>query len=307
MKKENIIKAIEKELAQTHPELKLVISTKEKINNTIKETVTFVPKEDNKMFISPIIYLDDILEYRNEKNITEEMIAKNIIRILDDNRTSDIKKNINELLTTVDKTKIIPELINLDSNKDMLKNIPYRVIADDLALVARYNLTEDGSTIITKDLAEKLHLSEKEILDTAILNTESKVEPMYEKLAQLVGISIEEAKMMSSGPEIIVVSNESGSYGAPAIYLDELTRQKVAKIIDNDYYIIPSSIHECLCVSADSLTIEEANDMITEVNAGELLPEEVLSDHCYLVDAKTLEIINPVTKEKEEMEKEVEM
>ena len=36
--------------------------------------------------------------------------------------------------------------------------------------------------------------------------------------------------------------------------------------------------------------------MIQEVNAGELLPEEVLSDHPYLVNAQTLKITNPCEK-----------
>lgn len=101
----------------------------------------------------------------------------------------------------------------------------------------------------------------------------------------------------TAGTELYVSTNSTEAYGAAAIYLNELIRKQAAEKIGGDYYIIPSSIHECLCVSADSMTVEEANAMIQDVNRNGVAPEEVLSDHCYFVDAKTLEITIPKERE----------
>ena len=52
-----------------------------------------------------------------------------------------------------------------------------------------------------------------------------------------------------------------------------------------------------ICVPKDSLTIEEARNMVEEVNHNELLPEDILSDHPYACNAHTLKVTNPCQKE----------
>lgn len=63
--------------------------------------------------------------------------------------------------------------------------------------------------------------------------------------------------------------------------------------IQNDYYIIPSSVHEVLILLADSIGKEELNQMIQEVNATVVESREILAEHCYKYDSKKNEIIIP--------------
>ncbi|MCQ4957062.1 DUF5688 family protein, partial [Veillonella parvula] len=62
-------------------------------------------------------------------------------------------------------------------------------------------------------------------------------------------------------------------------FLSESVREYRRKI-QNDYYIIPSSVHEVLILLADSIGKEELNQMIQEVNATVVESREILAEHC---------------------------
>lgn len=81
-----------------------------------------------------------------------------------------------------------------------------------------------------------------------------------------------------------VVSNNNGLNGATSILFEKELR-KFADIIEDDFYIIPSSICETIfvpkCGEDNALYIRE---MVKQVN-GECIPaDEVLSDNVYLYD-----------------------
>lgn len=305
MKKDYLVQEIEKELAKVHPELELQVKTVKKTNDNEKEGVTFTSKEQEGIAISPTFYLEDMLQIMENRGISEEEMARRVVKQLDELEISKTSESFEAMLNSIDKTKIFPSVINLKANQEMLREIPHRIIAKDLALIARYQVTENGTFVIKKEMEKSFKMTEKEILDTAILNAEGKVEPIYQKVAKMTGMPVERAKEMV-GTDLYVSTNSTGEYGAATIYLNELLRKQAAKEIGGDYYILPSSIHECLCISADSMTAEEANAMIQSVNRNEVAPEEILSDHCYFVDAKTLEITIPKEREMDSQE-EVEL
>ena len=62
--------------------------------------------------------------------------------------------------------------------------------------------------------------------------------------------------------------------------------ENIRRKIQNDYYIIPSSVHEVLILLADSIGKEELNQMIQEVNATVVESREILAEHCYKYDSK---------------------
>ena len=62
-------------------------------------------------------------------------------------------------------------------------------------------------------------------------------------------------------------------------------------MIGGNFYVIPSSVHECLLVPENSrVSPEELCDMVSEVNRTVVSEDEVLSDSVYHCDAKTLEL-----------------
>ena len=58
-------------------------------------------------------------------------------------------------------------------------------------------------------------------------------------------------------------------------------------MMGSDLYILPSSIHEVLAVSAEDRDLEDLEEMVRSVNQTDVSPEEVLSDNVYKYDAES--------------------
>ena len=60
---------------------------------------------------------------------------------------------------------------------------------------------------------------------------------------------------------------------------------EIAKKLNCDLYVLPSSIHECIIMPVTELhTKEDLSKMVCHVNEREVLEEEILSDHVYYYD-----------------------
>ena len=85
---------------------------------------------------------------------------------------------------------------------------------------------------------------------------------------------------------LYVLSNVKRCFGA-AWMADEEVLRSIAGILQKDYYILPSSVHECLILPAQADTDRESlRDMVREINQSEVEPEEVLSDNVYYYSMK---------------------
>lgn len=77
---------------------------------------------------------------------------------------------------------------------------------------------------------------------------------------------------------MFVLTNDETINGASKL-LDSITMDEVAKRIGTNFYILPSSIHETILVTATDCSISELEKMVMEVNETEVAAEEILSDH----------------------------
>lgn len=78
--------------------------------------------------------------------------------------------------------------------------------------------------------------------------------------------------------------------GAICLLYDGILDQ-IWKFLKEDYYIIPSSIHETLIVRASEADVDKLNEIIQEVNHSAVSPEEVLSDHAYFYARKRQKLL----------------
>lgn len=293
--KSNLINEITRMMKETHPDVELQIRMTNKTNGLEKEGIVFLPKTGGETSVSPTIYLDEIIGriQSGENNLLES--ASLICRLYESNPGEQIQETVTRMLENPDYGRIFPEVINKEMNEEMLQNTPYREVAPDLVVIARYAFTDDGSAVISDTLASKLMLTDKEVLDYAEKNMETQgyhIEDMVTMLADMMGMTREETEMFisDSGQErMLVITNEDKTYGAAGIFLDEKIREEIRNKLDGDFYILPSSIHECIAIKSDELSPEQAKSMVMEVNVTQLAPEEVLSNNAYFVD-KSLKI-----------------
>ena len=93
---------------------------------------------------------------------------------------------------------------------------------------------------------------------------------------------------LNPGDEIEVcpmyVMTTEGANGAVSMLYEDKIGQ-FCESIDSDVYVIPSSINEIILVPRKGCVPEGMlNEMIREVNATEVSPVDVLSDHVYYFD-----------------------
>ena len=87
--------------------------------------------------------------------------------------------------------------------------------------------------------------------------------------------------------KMYILSNHMRSYGAAALIYPEQLR-KIAEEVGENYYVLPSSVHETIIVAeSESPDKEELCSLIKEINETQVEAEEVLSDHAYYYDCST--------------------
>ena len=286
-----------------------------KNNDTILDGLTVVGTDSN---ISPTIYLNDFFDdYENGRPV-EDILQK----IADIYVNSDQNINFdNSLVTDFEnvKDKIVCKVVNKDANEHMLENLPHRDM-EDLAVIYQIALGGDGDGIATVNISDQLleryGINKEELHDIAVQNT-AELRPatfrsMQEVIMEMMGAS-ELADMgmdadmdMSGGMPMYVLTNEDKMHGAAAMLYPNLM-DEIAEKVGGDFFVLPSSIHELLIIPKDSGAERgELENMVQEVNATQVAPDEVLSDHVYEYDTKEHELFRSDKAEERQERKEVE-
>ena len=95
-----------------------------------------------------------------------------------------------------------------------------------------------------------------------------------------------EQMLSEMGPEDLpmwIITNEKGLNGAVQMLYDENLHGLSEKMGD-DFFILPSSIHEVICVPASLGNAEDLAAMVQEVNMTAVALEERLSNQVYFYD-----------------------
>ena len=88
-----------------------------------------------------------------------------------------------------------------------------------------------------------------------------------------------------------VLSNNQRNYGAVSILYEGLLKD-IGERLQEDYYVLPSSVHEVIIVpESNSPGQEELEHMIVEINETQVEPEEVLSDRAYYYSRKEARLL----------------
>ncbi len=108
---------------------------------------------------------------------------------------------------------------------------------------------------------------------------------------------------------MLVLTNEDKVGGANVIANTEVLN-KVSEVINDSYYLLPSSVHETIVVPKEvakeiGMTTKELGAMVRDVNSAEVSKEERLSDHIYEFDKdkKVLETVNDSKEKNLDMER----
>lgn len=253
-----------------------------KNNNVIKNALLIKPEDG---IVAPTIYIDEYINAIKSGNASVEDV---VVRIVDTYKQAKTLE-INEAAAKIDfinaKEHLRCQVINYEANKELLKDIPHKKI-EDLAIITRYKVDEDSSFIVKKDALEHMGMSASEAIEYGINNSIKDgfhVRSMADVMKEMMepGSNME----MPSDMGLYVVSSANNVNGAAGIFVDRNLRAEIRDELGSDFYVLPSSIHECLVMKdTGNIDYESLQAMVREVNATQVAPEERLSDCVYHVD-----------------------
>ncbi len=263
--------------------------------------------------ISPTIYLNDYYEeYKRGKCISDiiSMIYKAYKNYkINSSISIDYFKDFSRV-----KNSIVFKVVNRDSNKKLLKDVPYYEYLD-LAVVFYFIINTDeiknATALIHNRYLEMWNVRKEALFAIAKRNTPRLLRYEIKDINDVIngfdnerneadsefanetdGIEKAEAGNNNKKGKMFVLTNNLKINGAACILYDDVIRN-FAAFMGNDLYIIPSSIHEVILISAGGADKDELNHMVRNVNKDEVERYEILSDHIYMYDLKKDRILIP--------------
>lgn len=250
---------------------------------------------------TPTIYVNNLYE-EYERTGNYEEVVREAAETMERGIKSFNKEIKAELLDTSRlKDNVFFTLINAEQNKELLKTVPHRKF-EDLAIVYRWNIGSDSlgmyTNLVDSRLAKKEGLTENDLYNAARKNTKEllpvSVRNMNEVISEIIfGENELEDKLDKEFREIImetpnehsmyVITNESKLYGAASILYEEPLHE-LAKKFGSDLYILPSSVHEVIAVSADMGSPDDLAEMVYEINMEQVDIDDRLSNQVYHYD-----------------------
>ena len=245
---------------------------------------------DSSINISPTIYLEEFYQYHNCM-MSLDYIAQEIISLYDEVRFDhDIElDHIQDF--SLAKHSIGYKLINASLNQDLLEKTPHKKYFE-FAIVfimfieaSPYN---HGTILITNDLISYWKTNIDELYEIACRNMPTllpiSLVPMHDMVCEL--LNDDDVDLLEDSP-LYILTNKKRTLGASVLLYDNALSYVAQKLKEN-FYILPSSIHELIIVpESRSPRITDLNQMIKEVNETQILPEEILGQMAYYFDAST--------------------
>lgn len=261
-------------------------------NNVKLQGITFYSDTSN---IAPILYLENFFQMFL-KGTPMTSILTRIEEIFTEQAYISFNTDIITDLNAI-KGSIFPCLVRKTDNS-LLNEDVVSSTWKDLAVVFRIILQhgdyENATILIRESLLQMWRLTENELLDIAMENLKnSQMEfcSLIEKLSKLLscqGMAGPDTKGVCT--PIYIATNLSNNFGASVIMDGEKLKQ-IAQIIKDDFYIIPSSVHEVLCVPMHEILGEDILEQtLMDANLFKVEPEEVLEWHIYRYQADTEEV-----------------
>ena len=280
----------------------VIIKRKARINGTRDAIIV---RGDRRSGVYPGIYVQDLYEEYQEGYppfVILQKCANTLTEALDEEMESEsiVERAMDVLDSPEDK--IVFQLVNSKLNEALLNTVPNRGFLD-LSLVY-YLDTENGWIRIDNTIAERIGYTEKDLYQAAMENTRKRTPYIIEtmrnmilRLLEIPGIddlSDEEKDeiLTSIGVEperraIWYLSNTDGCQGITGIvYADVL--KELARVTEDDYYVIPSSVHEAVIVRVSDIELETARGLHKDIGKeGNLNPEDYLSNQVYVYHLST--------------------
>ena len=233
--------------------------------------------------LTPTINLNQLYEaYKAQPGVTMETVCRKIADMVS---VAPIQVDLKSILNYEDvKDKLFIRVSSAEANKEVLENAPYQ-LREDLAITYHVAVGKDqdglSSMFIKNDLLEQYGITAEQLHEDAMKKKNILMLTPDER--EMLQETLQESSEM---PTFFVVTNTDRIDGAGVIFYPEFM-DNMGELLGNDFFILPSSIHQMLILPDDGqVDAEMLRDMVKEVNATQVAPAERLTNDVYHFDTK---------------------
>ena len=244
------------------------------------------------------IYPRDFHEMWENGSTMEELMLK----IKEDIMTKQIPEfDIHRLYKEGAEDQLISCVVGYEKNKSWLATTPHERI-QDMAIYARWEISDEASLRITDEILGNLKMTKEEMLLIAKENRKrtAVLQPMETVLFHLM--EPEELNRTFTGTfdrnivkcspyDLYVLGSSKPTHGA-AVGMDLDVLKAVHKCLDDDFYLLPSSIHETLVIPKSTWDhgVAALRKMVRDVNGSDVPLQDQLTDSVYEFDGNKLKL-----------------
>lgn len=190
--------------------------------------------------------------------------------------------------------RILYQLMNYEKNKKLLEFIPH-IPYLDMAIVFYFWEEREGveraACLLSNQAMESMELTLEELEQIASENTPKDLPVSVHSIEEVIEELLEDAMPDYSYHDddsipavpMHVVTNKEKLFGASAILYPQVL-WSLGQSLQDDFYVLPSSIHECIVVPVSAVQSQESlKEIVEEINREQVPPGEILSNNvfCY--------------------------
>ena len=253
-----------------------------KNNNISRIGITITNPEIN---ISPTMYIEDFYEqYKNGCSIHD--IAFRILEVYDEIRF-DHSWDLSDITDFESISgKIAYKLIHFEKNRPFLQTVPhlrYQDLAIVFFLFVEIDCDDSGTILITNEMMHSWDITIDTLYHYAAYNTKllfpAEFKPMCAVICDMLGTACSHQDFLDD--HMYVLTNSENQFGAATLLYDDLL-EDIGSHLQDDYYILPCSIHELIIIPRRfSPSVPDLSAMVSEINETELSEDEFLTDQIY--------------------------
>lgn len=300
---DEIINAIREEIPEEIRDMMEVdIREVVKANDTVLHGVVIKGPEQA---IVPTIYIEDCIKQLPEdfamKDLAEAIVSLYQVGMREAPAVESLSLEFDDI-----KDKLVVQLAEVERNKDRLRELAYKPLDNGMVMLAYVVVQEDerGSMrfAVTKDIAEGQNYDIDKMFETAMKNNE----PVLVDISDAIfsdGIEFAEnlfdKEITDKLPDsMYTLTNSATNLGAAALYYPDV-QKRIADMLQNSYYVLPSSIHEVMILPCSvNDNPEFLRKMVKEANETVVNPQEVLSDRVFMYDREKERLVEPKALER---------
>lgn len=268
------------------------LQTVRKTNGVLLWGITMASSTNKVM---PTLYLDKYYHLYENGSSFEEVVTLFLREYREAGVGKDFDIRFFEEYEQV-KKRLGFKLLHYEMNRELLEQVVHKRYLD-LAAACFCDVKDPrighGFIMIKREHLEMWQIDAGQLIKDAMENMPRLYPADFMNMTVVLKELYEDpADILKQELPMYVLTNTDRVNGAASL-LYEGQLEKISRILDREFYVLPSSVHEVILVPKNEDTQEEElSRIVDEINREHLEKEEILSDHAYRYDREKKELVS---------------